>query len=291
MVEQYQVVNGKVQTSRCEVNIVENCNLSCRSCSHLSPAMARRSVDPAGMYNDLTTLARHYHARWLRLLGGEPLLHRDIVGVLEAARQSRISDGICVVTNGVLLPRMTHEFWQAVDHVEVSVYPGHELSVEQQDACRAQAQANDATIKMRNCIEFRESYSEYGIDDMQLVQAIYDTCLVAHDWRCHTVADGRFYKCPQSYFLPKIIGACAANQVVDSILISDAKEFGIELLSYLYSSKPLQTCGHCLGTSGGQFPHTETRRVQFRDLQYRPARELLDPVFLTTRQVVEKNRH
>lgn len=288
--QQYTIVDGKIQTPRCEVNIVENCNLSCRSCTHLSPAMARRSIDPFLMRIDLTMLGRNYHTHSLRLLGGEPLLHRNILGVIEAARQSCISDEICIVTNGVLLPRMGPEFWQAVDRVVVSLYPGYELSIDQQHVCKELALANGATVEMRCCSEFRESYSERGVDDIQLAQAIYDTCLVAHDWRCHTVADGRFYKCPQSYFIPKVVGACATNQADDSILIRDTDEFRDELFQYLCSCQPLRTCGHCLGTSGLQFPHAQTRRPQFRDLQYRSAQEMLDPGFLETRNIVDRNR-
>jgi organic radical activating enzyme len=278
--DHYAVVDGKIQTVKCEVNIVEHCNLSCRSCSHLSPAMPRRSIDPSPLHNDLTILARHYRARWLRLLGGEPLLHRDILGVIEAARQSGVADAICVVTNGVLLPRMTSGFWRAVDRVEISQYPGYELSADQQRACQEKAQAAGATIELQSRTQFRESYSEYGIDDMKVVQAIYDTCLVVHDWRCHTVADGRFYKCPQSYLLPKVISACLSNQVTDSIPIKDTEDFGVELLGFLQSSQSLQTCGHCLGTTGRQFTHVQTKRAKFRDLQYRPVRELIDPDFL-----------
>jgi organic radical activating enzyme len=252
--------------------------------------MARRSIDPSDMRSDLMALARNYHTRSLRLLGGEPLLHRNILSVIEAARQSRVSDEICVVTNGVLLPRMGPEFWQAVDRVVVSLYPGYELNLNQQHACEEMAQANGATVEMRQCSEFRESYSEHAVDDTELVQAIYDTCLVAHDWRCHTVADGRFYKCPQSYFIPKVVEACAGNQIKDSILIRDTESFRDELYEYLCSCRPLQTCGYCLGTSGLQFPHAQTRRSQFRDLQYRSGREMLDPDFLETRSIVERNR-
>jgi len=276
----YRVVGGKIQTPACEVEIVEHCNLSCRSCSHLSPVLPKYSVDPDEVARDLTLLSRHYRARWVSLLGGEPLLHPDLMAVVDAARRSGVADVVRVVTNGLLLPRMPNEFWQAVDDVRVSLYPGRELSPAQQQDCRRHARAARVRLRFERPREFRESYSEQGTDDPGLAQAIFDSCRVAHDWRCHAVAHGRFYKCPQSYFLPKMVDGCAVNQALDSVPITDSVTFGEDLLAYLESPEPLASCGHCLGTAGRRFPQAQVRRVEFRGLQRRPAEELVDPNLL-----------
>src|SRR4051812_36441009 len=108
---------GKILNGRVEVNIAEHCNLSCRSCSHLSPVMPRKYVDPSSLQHDLDALAAVYHAGSVRLLGGEPLLHPGLLSVIEVAAESGIADEVAVITNGVLLPRMPIEFWATVDEV------------------------------------------------------------------------------------------------------------------------------------------------------------------------------
>src|ERR1700691_183835 len=106
----YAVVDGKVHAPQLELNVVENCNLSCRSCSHLSPVVSKHRVDLGSVERDLSLLGRHYHAETRRVCGAEPLLHPDIISIAGEIRRSGVADRICLVTNGVLLPRMGVEF-------------------------------------------------------------------------------------------------------------------------------------------------------------------------------------
>jgi molybdenum cofactor biosynthesis enzyme MoaA len=70
--DRYRLKDGRILNRTCEVNIVEHCNLRCRSCTHLSPVPPKHFVDPGALSSDLTTLARSYHANVLKILGGEP---------------------------------------------------------------------------------------------------------------------------------------------------------------------------------------------------------------------------
>jgi organic radical activating enzyme len=275
----YEVVDGKIRSGQCELEVVEHCNLACRSCSHLSPVLARSALEPEGVYRDLRVLARHYHVDRLALLGGEPLLHPDIVGLIEAGRRSGISDLVYVVTNGVLLWRMPEEFWQAVDRVDISIYPGKEMTSEQLAAVRARAAEHGTALNENRVPVFRESYSELGSDDERLVRRIYDTCRVAHVWRCHAVTNGWFFKCPQAYFLPKQLGR-ENGAHPDGIPIQDSPAFGAALLAYLESPEPLGACQSCLGTVGKLFDHHQVRRADFREHQQRSAEELVDYPYL-----------
>jgi organic radical activating enzyme len=274
----YEVRDGKIQSLVCEINVAEHCNLSCRACSHLSPVLPRHLVEPDDVERDLSRLGEHYHARSIRLLGGEPLLHPRLLDVIAAARRSGVADGVCVVTNGVLLPRMPAEFWRAVTTVEVSLYPGKELTAPEQDACSERAAAAGVSLKLRRVDEFRESYSELGTRDRGLVQQIYDSCILR---RNHTVAGGYFYRCPPSYFIPKLM---TLDDVHDGLRIEQDAGFGARLLRFLESSEPLGSCRNCLGSAGIRFPHGQTLRAEFRGRQQRPTEELLDRRYLLSRR-------
>ena len=67
----------RLHGNRCEINIVEHCNLACRSCSHLSPVLPKYLANPQEIYDSLLMLTPVYHARWLRLLGESRSSTRD----------------------------------------------------------------------------------------------------------------------------------------------------------------------------------------------------------------------
>jgi organic radical activating enzyme len=285
-VDRYEVVDGRIINGRCEINVVEHCNLSCRACSHLSPVLPKAYTDPDVIARDLKSLARSYHVRMLRLLGGEPLLHPDLLRVIGAARHSGIGDSIVVVTNGLLLPRMTDEFWASVDAVEVSLYPGRTLSDDARQRCEDRARRHNVAIRFRFCPEFQESYSEVGTRDDDLVNRIFRTCNVAHRWRCHNVIDGWFFRCPQAHYIPRVLHENSSDAYVDGIQIEDDPAFSRKLLSYLESPEPPRACSNCLGTAGKYGPNEQVRRAEFRDRQSAPTEELVHPRLVGRSRVI-----
>lgn len=270
---------ARIENPTCEINVVEHCNLACRGCSHASPVLPRMVVDPAVLEHDLSLLAEHYRAHTVRLLGGEPLLHPGLDTIVEVVRRSGIGEMIRVVTNGVLLPRMPRSLWEAVDTVDVTMYPGHELTPEQLHSCRREADAAGTELLVSRRRMFRESYSEAGTDDVELIRRIYENCVIAHVWRSHTVANGVFYKCPQSYLLPKLFGR---DPGLDGVALTEP-DLARRLREYLASPDPLSTCGNCLGSAGRRFAHAQTRRAEFRRHQDTRAEELVDPHYLRPR--------
>jgi organic radical activating enzyme len=274
----YEVIDGRIQARKLEIGVAEHCNLSCRSCSHLSPTLKKHLVDADQIVGQLELLAPHYEPGYVRLLGGEPLLHPDLVGIIEAVRRSGISDVVWVVTNGVRLPRMSEEFWHAVDRVECNMYPGGELSSDEQRQCKERADAAGTKLRFKAYEEFRESYSELGTDDPTLVEDIFETCEIVHNFRCHTLAQGRFYRCPQSYYVGHLIPAVAGAAERDSVLVENSSDLGAKLLALLESREPPTACGYCLGSIGKRFPHAQIRRSEFRDPQLKAAEELIDPM-------------
>jgi len=133
--DRYSIKDGRILNRTCEVNIVEHCNLRCRSCTHLSPVLPKHFVDPGALSADLTTLAGSYRVNVLKILGGEPLLHPDLPAVVLAARKSQVAEKLEIWTNGLLLPRMERRVWETVDSVRISLYPGRSLKQHQLDRC------------------------------------------------------------------------------------------------------------------------------------------------------------
>ena len=285
MRDRYTIKDGRVFNRTCVVNVVEHCNLRCRSCSHLSPALPKHFVDPDALCSDLTALARSYHANLLKILGGEPLLHPNLLEIMLAARESQVADRLEIWTNGLLLPRMERRVWEAVDSVRISLYPGRSLRQDRLDACVDLARRNNVSIRYKHYQAFQESYSEQGTDDSELVEKIYATCNSAHRWRCHTVANGWFFKCAQSYMIPKGMSLGPQATYRNGVQIEDSPEFRDRLLSYLTSPEPLPSCRNCLGSAGRYIEHQQVRPQEFRLAQSRPTEELIHPRLVGTTRV------
>jgi hypothetical protein len=117
-----------------------------------------------------------------------------------------------------------------------------------------------------------------------LVAQIFQSCHVAHLWKCHTVANGYFHKCPQSYFLPKLTPTSNLLHA-DGLKIEASDEFGERLLGYLNSSAPLASCRNCLGTAGRRFRHVQVKRAEFRGRQSEPTERLVDRRYLSQSRV------
>lgn len=259
--DEYRVWQGRIQSGLCELAVADHCNLACRGCSHLAPSLPRWFADVDAVRRDLTTLATAYHATALVLLGGEPLLHPRLLDLIAAVQASGVCDAIAVATNGVLLWRMPEAFWRAVDAVEVSAYPGAEMPAERMLHCSTQAQRHGTHLAVKYYARFREQVAPLGTADRRLVERIYDTCEAAHIARIHWVADGRFYKCPQAYALPKGLDGDGASAAADGVPISDSPDLAERLLAYLQSPEPLRACGRCLGSAGRRFDHAQEPRT------------------------------
>jgi len=275
--DRYRLKDGRVLNRACVINVVEHCNLRCRSCAHLSPVLPKHFVDPGDLCADLTALSKSYHVGILKILGGEPLLHPDLLGILLAARQSQVADKLEIWTNGLLLPRMDDRVWAAVDSVRISLYPGRALKPDKLDACADLARRHNVTFRHRYYQTFQEAYSEQGTEDPELVQKIYMTCSNAHRWRCHTIADGWFFKCAQGYMIPKGMEFGLQATYANGIQIDDSPQFRDRLLSYLTSPEPLPACRNCLGSAGRYAEHQQVRRQEFRPAQDHPTEDLIHP--------------
>ncbi|NGO41436.1 radical SAM protein [Streptomyces ureilyticus] len=258
----------------CEVNAVLHCNFRCRSCSHLSPIMPPWFADPQRVFLDLSRLARHYHCEFVKILGGEPLLHPRLPEIIHAARESSVAQRIVLCTNGSLLDSSASEVWSAVDEIEISVYPGKAISNDELDSYRRRARDHGTDLRVRLSPEFRESYSESGTDDGNLIDRIFRTCQIAHVWRCHTVHEGYFYRCPQSYFIHRLRHANPEDSG-DGLKIRD-DDFADDLRRHIDSAMGPAACRWCLGSVGRRFAHEQVSRRRWAELAKEPTEALLD---------------
>lgn len=91
-----------------EHHIVDHCNLNCAGCSHFSPLAPTWFETIDQFEEDFGELALKTKGKvgMIRLMGGEPLLHPNLIKFLESARDLFPTTEIQVVTNGLLLSKL-----------------------------------------------------------------------------------------------------------------------------------------------------------------------------------------
>ncbi|PKN52351.1 MAG: hypothetical protein CVU55_07410 [Deltaproteobacteria bacterium HGW-Deltaproteobacteria-13] len=275
----FSIVDGEiVPPYSCEINAVDHCNLGCTDCDHGAPAMVPKFADPDIVFRGLSLLSTSYKAEALKIIGGEPLLHPDLLSLIRAVRKSGICNHILLVTNGTLLHQMNDKIWEAVDEVELSVYPEtRKLLDRHMPIIRKNAEKHKIKLSGYFYEYFRIPFSLVGTSDISLIRSIYRTCLRARIWGCQSIYDGYFFKCPQCIYIPRIIDPSVAyDYKKDGIKITGDSNFQNALKKYLMSKKPLNACRYCLGGVGKLRANTIRKTSAWTSTHYVPTEQLVD---------------
>lgn len=262
-----------------ELIISDHCNISCRQCNHGSPYMRNWNADPLDVARDLGILARVFRPAFLKMIGGEPLLHPDLPGVIRAACNSGITDHYTLVTNGILLDRAPEDLWKLIDEIEISRYAAGGLDDGILNRARRHADKHGVKFTLNVYHDFRLTFTKCRIDDDALVQKIFRACKMANVWGCFGLYKGRIYRCPQSMYAPALAGI----EATEGIAVSDSGDFQDRLFTFLTSPEPLVSCRYCVGTSGRKQPHRLLTRKEWHGDLAMPVEAMID------RDLLERN--
>ena len=107
-----------------DIHITDHCNLNCRSCTHFSPLAEEFYINIQDFECDLTRLSQLTGGKIgsIFMLGGEPLLHPQLKECFPIARRLFPETNLVIITNGILLPQQTDEFWQACKDSNIQIW-------------------------------------------------------------------------------------------------------------------------------------------------------------------------
>lgn len=112
-----------------EIHIVDHCNLNCKGCSHYSPISDEWYISLDDYENQIKKVACYFtgQIKEFHILGGEPLMHPEIVSIMNITRKYLQNDQIAIVTNGLLVKQMEEDFWNSVRKnqiiISITQYP------------------------------------------------------------------------------------------------------------------------------------------------------------------------
>lgn len=116
------VTHEKPTLMHLDVHVADHCNLKCKGCEHYSSIADKSLCDPEVVLADLKRLSELFaNIDQIWLLGGEPLLHPEIAKFIYGTRETFPETRLSVMTNGILVTRMSEEFWQAMKECDAAL--------------------------------------------------------------------------------------------------------------------------------------------------------------------------
>lgn len=180
-----------------ETHILDYCNLNCKACNNFSPFVKEKriaSVD--NLRKDLKRL------KWLFsgigrffLLGGEPLLDVKLTEeFIKIVRQELPNTEIRLLTNGLLVPNMTSEFWKEIRNNNVNIYiSAYPPTIKKIDLIsRVLDDEKIDWIISQEVHGFVKRLTENPFEDGDISNNLCGSS------GCHYLRDGKLAKCPDS---------------------------------------------------------------------------------------------
>lgn len=276
----YERSGGRIRVEAFELHVVEHCNLRCMHCCNMSPYVDGRTQSVAEIEAMCRTMAAHLEVDVFKIMGGEPLLHPDITGVLRAIRRTGISGTIRLFTNGLRLHAMDDAFWGALDELTISNYTSAPVRPELLEQARAKARDFGVVLNVKPVSEFSEVMRAEREGDAAALGRVFTECWLRH--RCLVVRGGKFYMCTRAAYadefhrriVPGVYPDDHAAALAGDGVPVDGPDLGDRLLEYLNREAPLVSCRFCHGGAGPVAPHAQLSKADVRAGRLRPLRVL-----------------
>ncbi len=239
----------QAEIKQLDISLVEHCNLKCYGCSHFAPLAEEEFVSVESVEKDLkrlSQLTKGSLVEKIHLVGGEPLLHAELLGFFPIARNFFPEATIKLITNGILLPQQSEDFWLACKKYNIDVTPTmYPLKIDweqiEQTALKYDVKfyfhyANPEGEKTSWFLPLDENGKQNPTES-------FINCLMAN--KCFLLRDGKFYTCALPATIQhfnKYFNKDIPVTEKDYIDIHKAKNIE-EILEFL--AKPISFCKYC----------------------------------------------
>jgi hypothetical protein len=232
---------------RFQINIVDHCNLNCKGCTAFSPLAEEKYLDITVFDRDCARLSELSGGRieLIDLLGGEPLLHPQIIQITETARKYFHSGDINIVTNGILLKKMSEAFWHSCRENRVNIIiSGYPIKLDI-DGLKNTAERSSVGLIIRGSANDIKIWNKvpFDVSGKQNVGRNFKICYGANF--CVNLENGKLATCPipfvikhfNKYFNLNI--PVTEKDYIDIFNIKDVDEI------YDFLCKPVPICAYC----------------------------------------------
>ena len=258
-----KLIPQPVEQMRIEVNLVDHCNLNCKFCDHFSPIAEPYYLSIEEFEKDIKQLAKLTNNKLggLSLIGGEPLLNKDIIEFLRISRKYLPETVIDVVSNGILLLN-NETLWDALAKYKIKLYiTTYPINI---DYGRIDEIAKEKQIKYKRFYMFgtnlKEKISVHHPFNLRgdINKNVYIECY--HFNKCITLRHGKIFTCPiipysqhfNKYFKQNL--EISPNDYID---IYKTKSY--EEIANFCATRP-NFCRYCDVKNRKEFPYGQSKK-------------------------------
>lgn len=252
MIKKYKRSDRKIKRNcieYLEVHLADHCNLNCKGCCHFSPLAEESFLSLEKFESDIKKLNELIYGKLKRLifLGGEPLLNENIIKFFVVANKYFPKTDIQVLTNGILLSKMSDEFWKVCRklniQIDMTMYPikfDYEKVIEKIQKEQVRFYIYD------NGIVQGKQFDKYCFDEKASQDGnlnFYENCVMAKD--CAFFVDGKIYPCQLAYNIKILNNYFGLNfkqveqDYIDIYKVKDENEI------YDFLTRPIPFCRYC----------------------------------------------
>lgn len=252
-----------------EIHVVDHCNLNCYGCDNFSPIAKPWLIKVDNYCNQLEQLAKisNKEINEIRIMGGEPLLHPDILDIIRITRNIFNESTITLLTNGILLHEMNENFWLTLKEYNVQIW----LSIYDKNKVNYYSLFD---IFDRYKINHRESHSSLLnnsncsiFHNLSLVQNStlnfkenWDLCYLARG-NCTTLRNGKIFHCECSSLIDIFNKKFNTNFIISENDYMDIYTNTFEEICE-FIQKPIPFCKYCNTRKRASvyYPHMKSRK-------------------------------
>ena len=258
------VVNSRKRNKRKEslvfkYHTVDGCNLNCIGCSTFSQLVNNSFVELSSFERDIKRIVSLGNVEKMEFIGGEALLHPNILELFKIAREYIKTGKLVLVTNGVLLSKQDINFWEVCkkNRIEIAVTP-YPIKL---DYDRIGEMTEKYEVSFRHYhIGKKDLFvkTPMNINGRANMSKSFKKCLSSD---CATLRDGKMYPCYRPYcvkFFNEYFGQDFKVSERDYKDIYKVKDID-ELLDFV--CKPPPFCRYCdLDKMDFGIPWRQTKR-------------------------------
>lgn len=175
-----------------ELPITDKCNLNCKGCLFAcGPKGNPEDVPYEQIIKDIARMRELFEdIPWIRVLGGEPLMHPNIEDILKYIRKEFSDSEVDLCTNGLLLPHMQDHFFECLAQHQISIhisgYPPTYKMLSKIKAILEMYHLDNVTL------EREKFYKFYTLSPTNDMTKSYKRCMTSG---CHEVYKGKILPC------------------------------------------------------------------------------------------------
>ena len=225
-----------------EFHASDHCNLNCRGCSHFSGLVTKPTFPVLEIFTrDLEKLHKFIDdIKQIRIMGGEPLLNPEVGEYVKLCRRLYPKTFLHVVTNGLLLQKMSDNFFDIVKSnnavIDISVYPPIKNHIPQIAKFLQEKKVAFRVLKFVDKFSIKHTMNKHN-----KIREIFLKCSRAN---CHFLYDGKIAACCFPFMVKYFNNYFQKNLPSNGFV--DLYEEGITTEKIkLQLATPFELCGYC----------------------------------------------